>query len=314
MNDFPPSSHLPARTAGTGRKDAWQPVESKGSSVRDVASTRPFMNNPNPIKSLAGALLAAITVSGCASKPVWEPGYQADRGERLERGCIFYFDGAGGGTVKSNYAAGVVAGFQDAGYPGAGELMSWETGKGLMADQNASVEYKRAKAKESAAAIQRYREEHPEAHIGKLGFSAGTAEVIFALECLPETSQVDHVVLLGASLSRDYDMTEALKRVKHKLHIITSPHDHMLSIAMPLSGTADRKFHDPGAGIKGFVLPDNATEETKRLYAEKIVTIPYSDDFRKDGDKGHHFDNVKEDFIRDHVAPLFMSDKVATVP
>jgi hypothetical protein len=79
---------------------------------------------------------------------------------------------------------------------------------------------------------------------------------------------------------------------------------------MKFSGTADRKFHDPGAGIKGFVLPAGATDETKRLYAEKIVTIPYSKEFLKDGDKGHHFDNVKEAFIRDHVAPLLMGKPV----
>lgn len=254
---------------------------------------------------LGCAALVAI-VSSCASKPVWQPGYRADREARLERGCIFYFDGAGGGTAKSNYAAGVVEGLLEAGYGGAGELMSWETGRGLMADQNAGVEYKRAKAKESAAGILKYMEEHRGRPVGLLGFSAGTAEAIFALEYLPETAQVDHVVLLGASISRDYDMTAALKRVKRKLYIITSTHDHMLSIAMPLSGTADRKFHDPGAGIKGFVLPPGANDATKRLYAEKITTIPYSKDFRKDGDKGHHFDNVKKEFIRDHVAPLLM--------
>jgi hypothetical protein len=48
------------------------------------------------------------------------------------------------------------------------------------------------------------------------------------------------------------------------------------------TGTADRKFHDPGAGIKGFILPPGATAETRRLYAEKIVVIPYSKDWRKD--------------------------------
>ena len=232
--------------------------------------------------------------------------YRADRKERLTRGCVFYFDGAGGGTQKKNYAAGVIEGMLEAGYQGAGEIVSWETGKGLIKDQVASVEYKRSKAKEGAARIQSYQKEHPGAPLGLLGFSAGTAEAIFALEELSVTAPVDQVVLLGTSISRDYDLTEALKRVKGKLYIITSPHDHMVGTMMKFSGTADRKFHDPGAGIKGFVLPAGATDETKRLYAEKIVTIPYSDDFRKDGDKGHHFDNVKSDFIRDHVAPLLM--------
>lgn len=252
-----------------------------------------------------GLLLIACFI-GCASKPAWDGSHQQNRQERLKRGCVFYFDGAGGGTKESNYAAGVVEGMLEAGYPGAGELVSWETGGGLMADQKASVAYKRAKALSAAEDIRRYQSKYPGAPVGLLGFSAGTAEAIFALEILPETAQVDHIVLLGTSISRDYDLTEALKRVKHKLYIFTSPHDRMLSMAMPLSGTADRKFHDPGAGIKGFVLPAGASAATRQLYAEKIVTIPYMKDFRKDRDKGHHFDNVKTEFIRDQVAPLFI--------
>jgi hypothetical protein len=257
------------------------------------------------IRPALGLLLIALSV-GCASKSTWNGQFQADRKERLTRGCVFYFDGAGGGTKKTNYAQGVVEGMLEAGYKGAGELVSWETGKGLMADQNASVAFKREKAKEGAVKIQAYQKDYPGKPVDLLGFSAGTAEAIFALEVLPITAPVDQVVLLGTSISRDYDMTEALKRVKNKLYIFTSTHDQMLGTLMPLSGTADRKFNDPGAGIKGFVLPAGASAATRKLYAEKIVTIPYSKDFRKDGDKGHHFDNVKKEFIRDKVAPLLI--------
>lgn len=263
------------------------------------------MNNALPLAvRLVLPLLLLFAVPACQTKPVWKPQHRPDYKQRLTRGCIFYMDGAGGGTDKSNYAAGVVAGMLDAGYTGAGELVTWETGNGLIADQDASVEYKRSKAAQAAASILKYKTKYPDAPVGILGFSAGTAEAVFALEALPESVQVEHVVLLGASISRDYDMTQALKRAK-RLTIITSTHDRMLKILMPLSGTADRKFHDPGAGIKGFVLPTGASSATRRLYAEKIVTIHYSKEFRKDEDKGHHFDNVKEDFIRDQVAPIF---------
>ena len=252
------------------------------------------------------SLIFIVTSVGCASKSAWDGQVQADRKERLTRGCVFYFDGAGGGTKKSNYAGGVVEGMLEAGYKGGGELISWQTGRGLIADQNASVAYKRKKAEEGTAKIQAYQKNHPGKPVGLLGFSAGTAEAIFALEALPESAPVDQVVLLGTSISEDYDLTQALKRVKNKLFIFTSTHDRMLGILMPFSGTADRKFDDPGAGIKGFVLPKGASAATRKLYAEKIVTIPYSKDYRKDGDGGRHFDNVKKGFIRDEVAPLLM--------
>lgn len=254
---------------------------------------------------LAPAVFSTVLI-GCTSKLTWKPGSSPDHEGRLANGCIFYMDGAGGGTAKTNYAAGVVSGMLDAGYQGAAEIVSWETGKGLLADQKASVAYKRARARQAAEKIQEYIQTHRGAPVGILGFSAGSAEAVFALEALPESVQIDQVVLLGASISRDYDMTQALKRVK-KLYVITSTHDRMLSTLMPLSGTADRKYHDPGAGIKGFVIPKDASYETHQLYAERIVTIPYSKDFRKDQDEGHHFDNVKEAFIRDHVAPLLMA-------
>jgi len=273
-------------------------------------------NNPHsrrPYSAFVRSALSLILIAtsiGCVPNSSWDGKYRADRKERLTRGCTFYFDGAGGGTTKSNYAEGVVEGMLAAGYRGAGELVAWETDKGLMADQDASVAYKRTKAQAGAARIRNYQKEHPAAPVNLLGFSAGTAEAIFALEVLPETAQVDHVVLLGTSISRDYDLTEALRRVRNKLYIFTSTHDQMLGTLMPLSGTADRKFHDPGAGIKGFVLPAGASAATRRLYANKIVTIPYSEDFRKDKNKGHHFDNVKKEFIRDHVAPLLIGRPV----
>jgi len=98
--------------------------------------------------------------------------------------------------------------------------------------------------------------------------------------------------------------------VKGHSYLYTSTHDRMLGFLMPFSGTADRKFHDPGAGITGFVLPAGASAATRKLYSEKLVTIPWTAKLEKDGDYGRHFDNVKMEFVRDHVAPLFMGKRV----
>ena len=61
------------------------------------------------VRSALGLLLIASSI-GCVSKPVADLKFRADREERLTRGCTFYFDGAGGGTTKANYADGVVKG------------------------------------------------------------------------------------------------------------------------------------------------------------------------------------------------------------
>ena len=228
----------------------------------------------------------------------------------MQYGYLYYLDGAGGGTAEKNWAGGVKEGFLAAGFPGAGEMMTWETGQGLMADQKASVAYKRAKAGELAAKMQQHAQDYPGTPINLLGFSAGTAVAIFALEELPTEVQVDHVVLLGTSISADYDLTKALRGVKGKVVMYTSTHDRMLGVLMPFSGTADRIYHDPGAGIKGFALPRGATAATRDLYASKILTIPWTKSLKEDGDRGNHFDNVKKAFIQHHVAPLFMGESV----
>jgi hypothetical protein len=256
--------------------------------------------------SLAGL---AIFAAGCATAPVGLPEPLPNRAERMKHGYLYYLDGAGGGTAKMNWSSGVRQGLLEAGYPGAGEMFSWETGEGLIADQDASVKYKRKKAGAMAKELKWRYAAYPEAPIDMLGFSAGTAEVIFALEQLPPEVKVRHVVLLGTSISENYDLTKALRHVQGKLYIYTSTHDRMLSVLMPFSGTADRKFDDPGAGIRGFVLPKGATAETRKLYKEKIVTLKWTKELETDGDFGHHFDNVKMPFIRDHVAPLIMGTR-----
>jgi len=253
------------------------------------------------------ALFAVFLVGGCASTPSGLPKVLPDREARMKRGYLYYLDGAGGGTAKKNWAAGVQQGLLEAGYPGAGEMFSWETGRGLIADQDVSVKYKRAKAAKLARELERQAADYPDAPIDILGFSAGTAEAVFALEALPPGVTVRNVVLLGASLSENYDLTKALERVHGRVYLYTSTHDRVLGILMPFSGTADRKFNDPGAGIRGFVLPAHASARTRKLYAEKLVAIPWSKTLEQDGDFGRHFDNIKMKFIRDHVAPLLMA-------
>jgi hypothetical protein len=261
----------------------------------------------SPHLVLAALIVTGLTV-GCVTKPTGLPMNLADRDTRMEKGYIYYLDGAGGGTARTNWADGVKQGLLEGGYQGAGEMFSWETGRGLIADQDAPVAWKRQRAGALAAEITARSRAYPGVPISLLGFSAGTAEAIFALEKLPKDVAVETVVLLGTSLSQDYNLTKALRRVRGKLFVFTSTHDEMLGVLMPLSGTADRKFADPGAGLHGFVLPRGAGPGTRKLYAEKIVTIPWRKSWKRDLNTGRHFDNVKAPFIRDHVAPLFLGE------
>jgi pimeloyl-ACP methyl ester carboxylesterase len=228
---------------------------------------------------------------------------------------VYYIDGAGGGSAIANWSGGVRKGLQEAGYNAFGEMFPWETGFGVLIDQAADVGYKRSRAKELVARIREHRKQCPDDPVHFIALSAGTAIAVYALEAMPDDAPADNVVLLGASISADHDLTQALRHLRGRLFIFTSPGDAVLGFFVPLTGTADREVGGSGpAGLYGFIVPPNASEETRRLYAEKVVTIPWTPQFEVDGNYGGHLDNVNPEFIRDHVAPLVMEGRLPVSP
>jgi len=93
--------------------------------------------------SLIAIALLSVT-AGCSQT-------MPDRAERMTCGYVYYLDGAGGGGLISNWSGGLRQGMLAAGYNGAGEIFRWNTGMGVVADQDSSVDYKRGKATECAA-------------------------------------------------------------------------------------------------------------------------------------------------------------------
>jgi pimeloyl-ACP methyl ester carboxylesterase len=234
-----------------------------------------------------------------------------DRPERMTRAYIYYLDGAGGGGTLSNYAAGLKKGLRDAGYNGAGEMFKWNTGLGVVADQGSSVEYKRSKAAQCAQSIQQYAKDHPGVPVTLVGLSAGTAVTVFTLEALPPTCRVDNVILLGASISADYDLTSALQRVRNRMYVFTSEEDAVLSFLVPMSGTADRT-KSPSAGLRGFDMPPSPSTQTRVEYA-KVVYIRWRPEFEREGNYGGHTDTLKAPFVQEYIAPLIMASRARRV-
>ena len=242
--------------------------------------------------------LGVMTISvGCATIP-------ADVQARCQRGYVYYLDGAGGGNPLSNWSSGIRDGLRHAGYPGWGEMFSWETGLGVAPDQVASHEYKRAKATELAHKIVAFRHEHPNTPITLVGHSAGTVVAVYTLEALPERPIVENVVLLSGSLSADYDLTTALARVRQNMYLFTSDRDVILTVLLPILGPADRGADtNRVVGASGAIMPHNPSPETEFQYA-KVVEVRWNPSFRSFGNRGDHLDVLNEGFVRALVAPL----------
>ncbi len=247
-----------------------------------------------------GLSLAAIPVAG-GCRTTWA-GHEA----RLKEGCIFYCDGAGGGSVLRNWSGGIRKGMKQAGYPGTGKMFRWQTGLGAAADQATRVEYKRRKADELARKIQQYARAHPGAPITLMGLSAGTAICVYALEALPASCHVRDVFLFAGSLSSTYDLTAALQRVDRHMFVFSSDNDAVLRFLVPLSGTADREPAFAGTiGMDGVRWPASAGAEIRQQYA-KIIDVPWEEEFTQYGYHGGHTDVVNARFVQAVVAPLVM--------
>ena len=242
--------------------------------------------------------LTGLCLPGCASAPPAHTG----------PGIVFYCDGAGGGSAVRNWGRGVQQGFQRAKYPGEYVEFKWETGLGMIADEDEAVTAKRAQGDKLARLVQSYQAQHPDDSVNLVGLSAGTLIVLYALEALPDARQVDAVVMLSSSVGADYNLSKALQHVQGDMYVTTSPHDAMLGDLAPLFGTADRQYVGRNiAGLTGFELPPGADATTRHLYA-KIVQIAWEPALDKYGDYGGHTDTAKPEFVQHIVVPLITQD------
>lgn len=248
--------------------------------------------------SLSAALLLSF---GCAS---------AVKHRRADHrfGVTYYLDGAGGGNTLSPWAGGVRKGLDLAGADGEFKLFRWNTGLGVPIDQAASVEYKRQKARKLAAEIRTYKHGHPNSPVNLVALSAGTAVAVFALEELAPEHSVNHVVLLGSSLSAHYDLSRALESVRGRFVVFTSPRDTVLSLLVPLAGTADREYCGAcAAGLKGFHVPPGKAGDPRAIAAyNRVEQVDWREEFASAGNNGGHTDTVKPRFVSAYVAPILL--------
>jgi len=231
-----------------------------------------------------------------------------DQNPPSQQGIVFYVCGAGGGSFLSSWSSGVRKGIKDSGRQIEFREFIWQTGLGALADQTSSVSFKRSKAEKLAQAIIAYKNEYPERPVSLIGLSAGTLIVIYALETLPEDCAVDHVILLGSSIDANYDISSALLRVKDNMVVFTSAKDEILTVFVPMTGSADRKYVGTDlVGICGFHQPGMMDEVKQNLY-KKVRTIAWQPIFAEVGDNGGHTDKTNPQFVTRYLVPIISAN------
>ena len=226
---------------------------------------------------LAAAALPLLLLVGCVGNP------------REEFGKTYYLDGAG------NWGWGVAEvpkGLRDAGYQGDVEVFIWTSSLNPAIDQ-VNVLGNHLRAAMLTGKIQDYLRRHPDQDVNIIALSAGTGIATWAVEALNENEKIANMVLLGSSLSYNYDMSKALRRVRGKVYVYYSPHDEILLTGARALGTVDRKFVD-GAGLRGLHPNDGSSP--------KVVNIGWSSRYTRWGWTGAHTDATSPGFVQHEIA------------
>lgn len=262
--------------------------------------TYPLQTSSSCRLSLLLLSAALIGACGCTQFVNFASGVR-DQGDK-RRGITYYVGGAG--PIGNVGWIDVPGGLADAGYEGYVEVFAWQ---GLThAGDQMNLSRNRDKGAELAASIRRYKRDYPTREANIIALSAGTGVATFALEALPEGVKVDNAVFLGCSLSSQYNMTRALKRVRGGLYVVYSYSDRILKDVVWYTGTVDRSSASEGvAGLEGFRLPPRPGPDTEVQYV-KLHNVEYREEFADAGYKGGHIDSTSREFIARYVAGALM--------
>jgi hypothetical protein len=205
---------------------------------------------------------------------------------REKFGKTYYIDGAG---TWGFGVAEVAMGLEKANYPGHVEAYMWTTSFNPAIDQvNRPAAHLRATI--LTAKIQDYLDHYPERDVNIIALSAGTGIAVWAVEGLASGYEVNNLVLLGSSLSSNYDMKKALRKTRGKVYVYYSQHDAVLDGPVRLLGTIDGKANATAAGLVGLRPPGGG--------GGKIVNIGWQSRYQRYGWTGAHTDCTSEPFVQ----------------
>jgi pimeloyl-ACP methyl ester carboxylesterase len=249
-------------------------------------------------------LLLCVLLAGCAGK--WQfPDFgkrNAEQSYWQRYGKVYYLDGAGNlGFGQSTVPKALRA----QGFRGDVENITWTSYTGPLGDQMIRINAK-FRAEQLTKKIIDYRRQYPDTPVYIIGLSAGSGVGVWAVENLPPNIEVNALVLLGSSLSTNYDMTKALTHVKDKVYVFSSPNDQILKTFIPVVGTIDGAFFVQPAGIAGLFPPENISSEGLELYREKVVNIPWKPVFGRLGNAGGHTDGTSFRFLKYYILPKLL--------
>jgi pimeloyl-ACP methyl ester carboxylesterase len=276
-------------------------MQSAGASERHVFACRWRMRGG--VLTAAIAVFGAILLSGaagCVNIPRPTPA-------QLARGYVWMAPGIEGSAIlmKSAYE-----GLRDAGVDCAIEVYEWPNLLGPL-ENLIDPTLARSLARAVAPRIAQYRRTHPDKPLHLLGYSGGGALAVFIAEELPEDTPVDNIVLVQVSLSREYDLSKALRRVRGRIVNLHAPLDViMLGMGTTVFGTMDRK-HAFSAGKDGFDLEKAVRDPAER---QRVEQQSWSTKALWSGHMGTHMGLYGRQWNKEYVAMYLLDGLIEDEP
>ena len=199
-------------------------------------------------------------------------------------GITYYLDGAG------NWGFGVAdvpAGLTSAGYKGRVEPILWTSSFNPAIDQVNPINHA-LQSSALAGRIEDYKRRYPNKNVNVISLSAGTGIAVWAAEKVRPPAKINNVILLGSSLSYDYDMSRALANMTGKIYVYYSKFDGVLEGPVKAIGTVDHKVGVDAVGLVGSRSPRGK---------DRIVNIGWSTRYQKYGWSGAHTDCTSKAFV-----------------
>ena len=253
-----------------------------------------------PIAAVGLVLLALLPLAeGCGRYDL--NAHYADS-SRVDQGLVVILPGIEG---ESKANRDIREGLYRAGIPYALVIYRWGSlipGPGGMLLNQTNVARNRRMADELAEQVVQYQQKHPGKPVFLIGHSAGGGIAVFTLEALgkiPEALPVEGAFLLSASISSDYDLTDALRMTRRGLINVSNKDDRLLNSGTAAFGNVDGKRGD-SAGRTGF----------NRAYP-KVFERPITNEQarRELGIRGApHFIATKEQLIEKYAPAWILSE------
>lgn len=226
-------------------------------------------------------LIPCLLIPGCASRP-----------ENVRRAAdnparTYYIDGAG------NWGFGthdVPEGLRRAGYNGQVINYTWSPSLNPALDQLLGRLVARLRGICLGKEITEHLRRNPDADVNIIALSAGTGVAVWACESIETPYRIRNLVMLGSSLSSDYDLREALEHISGAVYVYHSPKDAILQGPVRILGTIDARWAVEPAGIVGLHPPGEA--------AGRIHNIAWTPDYRPLGWRGAHTDGTTATFVQ----------------